>query len=156
MNGDSGQNQVSGTSSADNLTGTSGIDAINAMAGNDVLDGGAGADILDGGAGNDRYILSDDAVDTLFFRTDNEQQDILDVSNLLPENANSNNLTSYLKVNDKGVFLDASGQGQFSTEKQIARFAANNPPLNAMIAVQIADTSVIQFDWTETANVPLD
>ena len=155
MNGDSGQNQISGTSSSDNLTGTAGADAINAMAGDDVLNGGAGADFYDGGAGNDRYILSDDAVDTLFFRTDNEQQDILDVSNLLPDSANSNNLSSFLKVNDKGVFLDSGGQGQFSTENQIARFAANNPPFNALIAVQIADTSVIQFDWTQTADIPL-
>ena len=155
MNGDSGQNQVSGTSSSDNLTGTSGIDAIHAMAGDDVLNGGASADFYDGGAGNDRYILADDAVDTLLFRTDDEQQDILDISQLLPESADSDNLSSFLKVNDKGVFLDSGGQGQFSTENQIARFAANNPPFNALIAVQIADTSVIQFDWTKTADIPL-
>ena len=155
MNGDSGQNQVSGTSSSDNLSGTSGVDAINAMAGDDILNGGAGADILNGGSGNDRYILSDDAVDTLHFHSDAEQQDILDISNLVPEGVDANNLSNYLKVNDKGIFLDSGGLGQFSTENQIARFAANNPPFNALIAVQVADTSAIQFDWTQTADIPL-
>ena len=155
MNGNSGQNEISGTSSSETLTGTSGIDVINALEGDDVLDGGAGADILDGGAGSDRYILADDAIDTLYFRSDTDQQDVLDISNLVPDSVNSNNLSSYLKVNDKGVFLDSGGQGQFSTENQIARFVANNPPFDALIAVQVADTSVIQFDWTQTADIPL-
>ncbi len=45
--------------------------------------------------------------------------------------------------------------GQFSANNQVARFAAGNPPLNAMVSVQIADTLVIHFDRSVTANDPL-
>ena len=157
MNENSGQNQISGTNSSDNLTGTVGSDALNGMAGDDVLNGAAGADIYDGGAGNDRYILSDpDSIDTLHFNNSGTEQDILDISNLLPDSGvNASNLKQFVKINTNGVFVDASGSGQFSTENQVARFAAGNPPLNAMVAVQVADTSVIHFDWTQTADTPL-
>lgn len=156
MNGGSEQNKISGTQSSDNLTGTSGADEFYGLAGDDVIEGGAGADIYNGAGGNDRYVLADDAVDTLFFRSDDTQQDILDISNLVPESVDADNLSSFLKVNDKGVFLDSGGQGEFSSESLIARFAANNPPLSAIVAVQVADASVIQFDWTITADIPLD
>ena len=157
MNGNSGQNQVTGSNSSDNLSGTAGADVLSGLAGDDILDGGAGADTYDGGAGNDRYVLSDvDAIETLHFNNSGAEQDILDIRNLLPDSGvNASNLKQFVKINSNGVYVDASGSGQFSTENQVARFAANNPPLNAMVAVQVADTSVIHFDWTETADIPL-
>ena len=157
MDGNSGQNQVTGTNSSDNLSGTSGSDILSGMAGNDILDGGAGADTYNGGEGNDRYVLSDpDAIETLHFNNTGTEQDILDISNLLPDTGvNDSNLKQFVKINTNGVFVDPAGSGQFSTENQVARFAAGNPPLNAMVAVQVADTSVIHFDWTETADIPL-
>ncbi|KEQ17775.1 tandem-95 repeat protein [Endozoicomonas numazuensis] len=155
MDGNSGNRPIFGSQSADELHGTDGADHLFGMKGDDILDGGLGADVYNGGAGNDRYVLSDDAVDTLHFKSTNTQQDILDISELVSGDVTSGNLKSYLKVTDKGVYLDSSGQGQFSTENQIARFAANNPPLNAVVAVQVADTSVIQFDRYSNVDSPI-
>ena len=157
MNGNSEQNQVTGTNSSDNLAGTNSSDILSGMAGDDILNGAAGADVYNGGAGNDRYVLSDtDAIETLHFNNTATEQDILDVSNLLPDSGvNASNLKQFVKINTNGVFVDASGSGQFSTENQVARFAAGNPPLNAMVAVQVADTSVLHFDWAKTADIPL-
>ncbi|MGI9283704.1 MAG: tandem-95 repeat protein, partial [Endozoicomonas sp.] len=155
MEGNSGNRPIFGSQSSDELHGTDGADHLFGMQGDDTLDGGLGADVYNGGAGNDRYVLSDDAIDTLHFKSSNTQQDILDISELVSGSVNSGNLKSYLKVTDKGVYLDPAGQGQFSTENQIARFAANNPPLNAIIAVQIADTSIIQFDRYSNADTSI-
>ena len=156
MNGNSGNRPVFGSQSSDDIHGSSSADEIFGLNGDDTLDGGGGADTYHGGAGNDTYVLSDDgAIDTLHFRSDSYQQDVLDVSNIIPGGVDAGNLKNFVKVTDKGVFLDSAGQGQFSTENQIARFAANNPPFNAIIAVQIADTSIIQFDRSVTSDIPL-
>ncbi|WP_066015996.1 cadherin-like domain-containing protein [Endozoicomonas atrinae] len=97
-----------------------------------------------------------EVIPTLDFRSDDSQQDVLDISQLLPESGvNSSNLKQFVKISSSGVFVDASGAGQFSADNQVARFAAGNPPLNAMVAVQIADTSVIHFDHSVTADDPL-
>ncbi len=99
---------------------------------------------------------SSEVIPTLDFRSDDSQQDVLDISQLLPESGvNSSNLKQFVKISSSGVFVDASGAGQFSSDNQVARFAAGNPPLNAMVAVQIADTSVIHFDHSVTADDPL-
>ncbi|ELU00034.1 hypothetical protein CAPTEDRAFT_188786, partial [Capitella teleta] len=95
-------------------------------------------------------------IPTLDFRSDDSQQDVLDISQLLPESGvNSSNLKQFVKISSSGIFVDSSGAGQFSADNQVARFASGNPALNAMVAVQIADTSVIHFDRSVTANDPL-
>ena len=156
MNGDFVNRPFFGSQSSDEIHGSSNPDEIFGLNGDDILNGGEGADTYNGGAGNDTYVLSDDGdIDTLHFRSDSYQQDILDVSNIIPDGADAGNLKNFIKVTDKGVYLDSAGQGQFSTESQIARFASNNPPFNAIVAVQIADTSVIQFDRSITSGIPL-
>ena len=97
-----------------------------------------------------------EVIPTLDFRSDATQQDVLDISQLLPDSGvNSSNLKQFVKISSSGVFVDSSGAGQFSSDSLVARFAAGNPPLNAIIAVQIADTSVIHFDRSVTADDPL-
>ncbi|OED41007.1 hypothetical protein ACH42_15130 [Endozoicomonas sp. (ex Bugula neritina AB1)] len=147
------ENRVLGTNTDDNLTGTNEADILQGRAGDDILDGGVGADTYIGGSGSDRYVLNDlDAVDTLGFRSG----DILDVSGLLPESGVSEeNLKQFIKVTSNAVYLDGAGTGKFTDGNKIARFAENNSSLDAMIAVQVADTSVIHFDWQATANIPL-
>lgn len=109
------------------------------------------------GENNNYHIIDDpEVIQTLDFYSDENQQDVLDVSQLLPESGvNSSNLKQFVKISSAGVFVDSSGAGQFSSENQVARFAAGSPALNAMVAVQIADTSVIYFDRSITANDPL-
>ena len=150
-------NQVAGTSAAETLNGTAGADTLNAEAGDDVLVGGAGADVYKGGDGNDRYVLAEtDAVDTLYFRTDSVQQDVLDISALLPSSGvTTSNLKNHLKITEDAVYLDAEGEGQFSESDKIAEFAENNPRIEDVISIQVADDTVLDFDWTETASVPL-
>ncbi|WP_419534679.1 cadherin-like domain-containing protein [Endozoicomonas sp.] len=106
---------------------------------------------------NNFHTLDDsEVIPKLEFRSDDSLQDVLDISQLLPESGvNSSNLKQFVKISSSGVFVDSSGAGQFSADNQVARFAAGNPPLNAMVAVQIADTSVIHFDRSVTANDPL-
>ena len=97
-----------------------------------------------------------EVIPTLDFRSDATQQDVLDISQLLPDSGvNSSNLKQFVKISSSGVFVDSSGAGQFSSDSLVARFVAGNPPLNAIIAVQIADTSVIHFDRSVTADDPL-
>ena len=150
-------NQVNGTANADSLVGTAGADTLNAQAGDDVLRGGAGADVYNGGAGNDRYVLENtDAVDTLYFRTDAVQQDVLDISALLPTSGvTSTNLKNFLKVTEEAVYLDAEGEGEFTESDKIAEFVENNPRVEDVIKVQVSENEVLDFNWTETASIPL-
>ena len=151
-----GNNRITGTDSADDLDGTSADNYLEGQAGDDVLNGQAGADTYDGGAGNDRYVLSDtDAIDTLYFNSNDEQQDILDVSQVLPGRASASNLNDFLKVNQNGVFIDTTGRGLFTADSQIARFSSNNSSFGNVISVQIAGAGVVSFDWSENGNTPL-
>ncbi len=149
---------MDGTPNDDDLQGTDQSETINGGAGDDVINGGAGADTYVGGAGNDRYILADpDTIDTLDFRSDDQQQDILDISQLLPDGAevNADNLKQFLKVNSNGVFVDSSGGNYFTEDSQVARFSANNPALSTTIAVQVASGVIINYAWGDTAEAPL-
>ena len=53
INGDAGDNILTGTPAADSLDGRAGNDQLNGLAGDDTLLGGAGADVLVGSVGND-------------------------------------------------------------------------------------------------------
>ena len=150
-------NQVEGTAASELLVGTAAADTLKGEAGDDVLNGGAGADVYKGGTGNDRYVLDDtEAVDTLYFRSEHAQKDILDVSALLSgTDVTESNLKNYLKVTAEGIYLDAAGEGIFSEDDQVAKFAENNPRFDNLIRIQIADNLVVDFDWSATANIPL-
>ena len=56
VNGGSGNDTLSGDNGADQLIGGDGDDLIKGNAGHDTLDGGAGNDVLSGGIGADRFI----------------------------------------------------------------------------------------------------
>ncbi|OED50202.1 hypothetical protein ACH42_01350 [Endozoicomonas sp. (ex Bugula neritina AB1)] len=141
-------NEVNGTDNNDDLVGTSGADALN---------GGLGSDTLDGGEGSDRFILADrDAMDTLTFTSNDDQQDIIDVSQLLPDGqVTADNLHQFIKINSTGVFLDTSGAGEFSAKNKLANFDSSSSVNSNLIAVQIAASTVIEFDWMATADDPL-
>lgn len=67
VQGDSGNEVLSGTNLSDRLYGYEGNDSLSGGLGDDVLTGGSGDDILAGGAGGDVYILDlGDGNDTLF------------------------------------------------------------------------------------------
>ncbi|MGY0217397.1 tandem-95 repeat protein [Endozoicomonadaceae bacterium StTr2] len=154
---DQGHNQINGSEDGENINGTTGNDFIQGNGGDDTIRGGAGADIIDGGAGSDRIVFTDtDSVDTIHFTQSGSQSDIIDVSALVPADVTAATLKNYVKINANGIYIDTEGQGQFSSGSQVARFASGNPPLSVMSAIQVAATnSVIDFNWTETANIPL-
>jgi large repetitive protein len=58
INGNGGNDRLNGGSGADILNGGAGKDELNGGSGNDVLDGGSGSDELEGGSGNDRFIYT--------------------------------------------------------------------------------------------------
>ena len=159
-----GRNNVTGTNTDDTLNGTagadyiqggSGDDTLNGQGGDDVLSGQAGADTYDGGAGNDRYILSNDgSIDTLNFVSNDEQQDIIDVTEVLPDRVTESNLQNFLKVNANGVFIDTTGRGYFTSDSQIARFSSN-ANFGNNIAVQVAGAGTVDFDRTVNGEEPL-
>ena len=157
MNEDQNNNQINGSEASENIAGSSGRDDIRGNGGDDTITPGAGADIVDGGAGNDRIVFTDtDSVDEIHFIHGDSQNDIIDVSALVPADVNAADLKSFVKINANGIYVDTEGQGQFTSNSQIARFSSGNPPLSVMSAIQVAVTnSVIDFDWTETANIPL-
>jgi Ca2+-binding RTX toxin-like protein len=59
INGDGGNNALTGTTTDDEINGLAGDDLLFGLTGNDTLDGGLGADIMFGGLGNDIYIVDD-------------------------------------------------------------------------------------------------
>ncbi|WP_299735287.1 tandem-95 repeat protein [uncultured Endozoicomonas sp.] len=156
VNGTSANDNLDGTSSADYIAGQEGDDVLNGQDGHDVLTGGAGADTYDGGAGNDRYILGNDGnIDTLYFVSNDEQQDILDVTDVLPDRASSSNLKDFLKVTSTGVYIDSTGRGNFTADSQVARFSAANSNFGNIISVHVAGVGTIQFDRTVNSDDPL-
>jgi VCBS repeat-containing protein len=58
INGNGGNDRLNGGSGDDTLNGGAGKDELNGGSGNDVLDGGSGSDELEGGSGNDRFIYT--------------------------------------------------------------------------------------------------
>ncbi len=58
INGNGGNDKLSGGAGADTLNGGAGKDELNGGSGNDVLDGGSGSDELEGGSGNDTLIYT--------------------------------------------------------------------------------------------------
>ena len=58
INGNGGNDKLSGGSGADILNGGVGKDELNGGSGNDILDGGSGSDELEGGSGNDTLIYT--------------------------------------------------------------------------------------------------
>ena len=120
-------NTIEGSNVADNLQGTSANDALRGSWGNDTLAGQGGADTYIGGAGDDVYVLSDDnEVDKIDFVATGSEKDSLDVSNILPEAATATNISQYIKVTEAGVFLDKTGQGDFTADNLIAEFTTSS------------------------------
>lgn len=58
INGNGGNDKLSGGAGADTLNGGAGKDELNGGFGNDILDGGSGSDELEGGSGNDTLIYT--------------------------------------------------------------------------------------------------
>jgi len=76
VQGDAGDDDLSGTTVGDRLYGYEGNDTLVANAGSDALTGGTGDDVMIGGAGNDVYILdlgsgNDTVIDSTLAAADN-------------------------------------------------------------------------------------
>ncbi len=76
VQGDAGDDTLSGTAVGDRLYGYEGNDALASGGGDDALTGGIGDDVMAGGAGNDVYILdlgsgNDTVIDSTFAAADN-------------------------------------------------------------------------------------
>ena len=74
IQGDGGDNFITGTKSADKIDGEKGNDTLHGSDGNDTIYGGAGADVIAGGVGNDVLYggtgnRADRAADTFVFDT---------------------------------------------------------------------------------------
>ena len=149
-------NDVRGSNQSDTLIGTSGTDLIYGSWGDDVMAGGDGNDVYIGGAGADRYVLSDaDSVAIIDFKSTHSEKDVLDVSQLLPQAANADNLVSYLGITEAGVFLDVSGNGDFSEDNQIARFTENSVFSRNEIQIDINDNVRVVFNISAQAGVQI-
>ena len=91
--------KIDGSHQSDNMQGTDGNDALYGKWGDDVIDGGAGADLYVGGQGSDRYVIAEtDSIDTLDFKSTNHQQDVLDISQILPSGITAENISNFVKV----------------------------------------------------------
>ncbi|OED44464.1 hypothetical protein ACH42_07400 [Endozoicomonas sp. (ex Bugula neritina AB1)] len=137
---------VTGTALDNTLQGTDSADTMLGLAGDDTLEGGLGADYYDGGAGNDRYILTDlTSTDVIKLNTTSQEQDVIDISQLLPGTVTADNLNTYVQVTSTGIYVDADGASDFSEDNKIADFADDS---------QLSSTSVkIQFNSLDTANL---
>ena len=85
VEGDAGDNALTGSAAGETIYGYGGDDTINALGGNDIIYGGAGNDVINSSAGNDTYIYNlGDGHDTI---SDYQGTDTLRFgTGILPEN----------------------------------------------------------------------
>ncbi|WP_322978515.1 retention module-containing protein [Pseudomonas sp. C11] len=112
INGSKYSDILNGGNGHDVLYGNAGHDLLNGGDGNDLLIGGVGNDTLTGGAGADTFVwkagdLGNDVI-TDFKASDGDR---IDLSDLLPDAANANNLLDYLKVDTTTNTLQVSTTG---------------------------------------------
>ncbi|SIP97922.1 T1SS-143 domain-containing protein [Rhizobium sp. RU33A] len=135
--GNGGNDTINGDSGNDLISGGLGIDIINGGEGDDVIAGGGGTDTLTGGSGRDRFVwgdelLSSENADRI---TDyRAQDDIIDLSQLLPANTSSVN---YIKLvrdgNDLLVKVDLDGNGNASAPELAYRLVGGNDLASVVI-----------------------
>ena len=125
---------VTGTDASDLINGGNYSDIINGGIGHDVLYGNGGSDLLNGGDGNDLILggIGNDTLtggigaDTFMWKAGNLGNDIIkdfkstegdriDLSDLLPDAANTGDITQYLQVDTLTSTLKISTTGALNT-----------------------------------------
>ena len=149
INGNGGNDKLSGGSGDDTLNGGAGKDELNGGSGNDVLDGGSGSDELEGGSGNDRliYTLAENNVIGKFTYDEYEGgsgTDTLELRFTRAEWMNTNNQTvlqNYINWASK------SGSGCRWDDDFTFRFG------NAKLEIEDIEKLVVKVDGTEIKDV---
>ncbi|WP_236209959.1 retention module-containing protein [Metapseudomonas otitidis] len=112
INGSKYSDILNGGNGHDVLYGNAGNDLLNGGDGNDLLIGGVGNDILTGGAGADIFVWKAGDLGNDVIKDFNAGEgDRIDLSDLLPDAANANNILDYLKVDTATSTLQVSTSG---------------------------------------------
>ncbi|MEE1895302.1 tandem-95 repeat protein [Pseudomonas otitidis] len=120
-NGTEASDLINGSKYSDILNGGNGHDVLYGNAGNDLLNGGDGNDLLIGGVGNDT-LTGGAGADIFVWKAGDLGNDVIkdfnagegdriDLSDLLPDAANANNILDYLKVDTTTSTLQVSTSG---------------------------------------------
>ncbi|WP_346842270.1 retention module-containing protein [Metapseudomonas otitidis] len=120
-NGTEASDLINGSKYSDILNGGNGHDVLYGNAGNDLLNGGDGNDLLIGGVGNDT-LTGGAGADIFVWKAGDLGNDVIkdfnagegdriDLSDLLPDAANANNILDYLKVDTATSTLQVSTSG---------------------------------------------
>ena len=120
-NGTEASDLINGSKYSDVLNGGNGHDVLYGNAGNDLLNGGDGNDLLIGGVGNDT-LTGGAGADIFVWKAGDLGNDVIkdfnagegdriDLSDLLPDAANANNILDYLKVDTATSTLQVSTSG---------------------------------------------
>ncbi|WP_240921769.1 tandem-95 repeat protein [Metapseudomonas otitidis] len=112
INGSKYADILNGGNGHDVLYGNAGHDLLNGGDGNDLLIGGMGNDTLTGGAGADIFVWKAGDIGNDVIKDFNAGEgDRIDLSDLLPDAANANNILDYLKVDTTTSTLQVSTSG---------------------------------------------
>ncbi|MGE8501468.1 MAG: retention module-containing protein [Pseudomonas sp.] len=128
-NGGDASDLINGSKYSDILNGGNGHDVLYGNGGHDLLNGGDGNDLLIGGVGNDTLIGGAGA-DTFMWKSGDFGNDVIkdfnaadgdriDLSELLPDTANANNLLDYLKVDTTTNTLQVSTTGDVANHVDV-------------------------------------
>ncbi len=128
-NGGDASDLINGSKYSDILNGGNGHDVLYGNGGHDLLNGGDGNDLLIGGVGNDTLIGGAGA-DTFMWKSGDFGNDVIkdfnaaegdriDISDLLPDTANANNLLDYLKVDTVTNTLQVSTTGDLANNVDV-------------------------------------
>ena len=142
------ENTIEGTDSSDILTGGMDNDKIIGGGGNDTLTGGGGIDFFTWGSGDEGTTTSP-AVDTITDFSTGAQGDVLDLSDLLPDNA-AGSLDQYLSISSEngnttiGVSTTAGGQA-------VQQIVLDNVDLTSVYGT--TDTATLITNLTNDGNL---
>ena len=141
LEGDAGDNDITGSPEPDRINGSSGRDTIDGGGGDDLIVGGSGGDILIGGPGSDRFVYesSRDMGDIIVdFEVGELGQDVIDVSQLLsgPDFGSADKFDAY-------VNLFASGA---DTAVQINFLGDSREAFRTLVTLQDVDPTTITAD----------
>ncbi|HEY1026178.1 MAG TPA: tandem-95 repeat protein, partial [Pseudomonas sp.] len=128
-NGGDASDLINGSKYSDILNGGNGHDVLYGNAGHDLLNGGDGNDLLIGGLGNDT-LTGGAGADTFMWKAGDFGNDVIkdfnategdriDISDLLPDTANANNLLDYLKVDTATNTLQVSTTGDVANSVDV-------------------------------------
>ncbi len=125
VNGTAASDLINGGTYSDIINGGTGHDVIHGNGGNDLLNGGDGNDLLLGGVGNDT-LTGGTGADTFMWQAGNIGSDVIkdfnssegdriDLSDLLPDAANTGDITQYLQIDTLTSTLKVSTAGTLNS-----------------------------------------